>query len=224
MGQEMLIIARVGEHYRNLAAVHLQSLPHALVLTICLRLTSIFTAPANRRLLELELGLAADYYKDHEAPSEVANIDPKAHDARPARFPFIGTCLLLGVSTSGLESNLPRSRMVHYVPEDIGFDTGKNKDITVLDITHLANVRYCFAAWRRIGDQDGLAGAPPPLNEPWTAAQYVQHYTRRNPSPYFDQMRNLVVAELAKFPLVPVSALAGQRPLSHPRANLISNE
>lgn len=144
---QVFVIARVGEHYRSLAVVHHEDLYDCLALSACLRLIKIFSDPANRLPLSLELRLAAEFYKDRAPPNETKKVDwsyGKVNAEQPVRFPFIGTCLVLGVSTTGLEPEFPRVSTVMYEPEEMGFDLGDNNEgITVLDITDLDNVRYC---------------------------------------------------------------------------------
>ena len=220
MGQrhQIFVLARVGKHYRTLAVIHHQDLLDCLALSTCLRLITIFSDKANRLPLEMELRLAQEFYSDPNNLKLDNSLSWAIFGDTPARFPFIGTCLVLGASTAGLDPDFPRASTVHFQPEDIGFDKGDNNTgITVLDITDLDNVRYCFAAWRRIGwrwdlDSDLTeVGPPPPLYAPWSGAEYGRHFQGfYDPDVPFDVTRDRLAAQLAEFPLVSASALAGQ--------------
>ncbi|KAL2133277.1 hypothetical protein VTI74DRAFT_2620 [Chaetomium olivicolor] len=223
--QQLFVIARVGSHHRCLAVVHHQSLFARLSLETCLQLIKIFSDKANRRALELELRLAADFYKDQEPPSKPLPINSlyESHPWTPVRFPFIATCLVLGASTCRDRDHL-EVFMTHFEPEDLGFDQGDNNDgIIVLDITDLDNVRYCFSAWFRIGErwstslddpnfgQARVAAdptTPPGLYSPWSGWEYAQHYIGRDSSPTVVQALRDLSDQLAQHPLVEVSALA----------------
>ncbi|KAK4152688.1 hypothetical protein C8A00DRAFT_34604 [Chaetomidium leptoderma] len=221
---KLFVIARVGKHYRCLAVVSHQypSLQYRLALGACLRLIAIFSDQANRRPLEMELRLAADFYRDEEEPPEEMLIDTFErilNRARPVRFPFITTCLVVGASTAGLDSDLDRWRVslsaVFSEPADTGFDKGDNSSgITILDITDLDNVRYCFAAWQRIRgrpwgsnsdtefSEESGRETPPPLNTPWSASsEYGRNYVTGN-------SRSEVTDKFAGTPLIRASALA----------------
>lgn len=143
MGQrhQLFIIARLGKHYRSLAAVHHQWLYGVSALRACLRLLRIFSDPSNRLALKHELDLAAAFYKNRPPPpSQPAKYQNAENTICP--FPFILTCLAVGVS---YDSETGRAHTIHELRHDMGYDQGDNNDgITVLDITDLDNVRYCF--------------------------------------------------------------------------------
>lgn len=223
---QIFVVARVGKRYRTLAVIHHQYLYDCLALSACLLLISIFSDKANRRPLEMELGLAEEFYSDPnntESDSSDSTTSYASFRAKPVRFPFIGTCLVVGASTAGLDPDFPRASTVHFEPEDTGFAEGDNNTgITVLDITDLDNVRYCFVAWRRIGwrwdlDSDlAQLGPPPPLNTPWSGAEYGRHWQGfHDPEVSIDGKRDRLATKLAEFPLVNVTALAGQHLASH---------
>ncbi len=229
MEHQTFVIARVGKYYRCLAAVHHDYLFDAMAVTTCLRLISIFSDEANRLPLQLELALAANFYKDDGPPPQTTTVPDWSHwkspNFRPARFPFIGTCLAVGASAGGFRPGFIHADNVRFEHEDMGFDGGQNaKVITVLDITDLRHVRHCFAAWQRIGWRWAThprlgppdpavveaLGVPPPLMKPWTGAEYILHYIRLNdpPDAVFTVMRTSKTEKLAPMPLVRASSLA----------------
>ncbi|KAK3904272.1 hypothetical protein C8A05DRAFT_31953 [Staphylotrichum tortipilum] len=71
---QIFVIARVGKHYRCLDAVHHDDLYDVKAVSVCLRLIRIYSDDANRLPLELELRLAADFYKDAGPPPQTAPV------------------------------------------------------------------------------------------------------------------------------------------------------
>lgn len=226
---QLFVIARVGNHYRCLAAVHHNYLSDARAISTCVRLIRIYSDDANRLPLELELRLAADLYKDDGPPPRIRPVPDLSRwtspNLRPARFPFIGTCLAVGAGTGGLIPGFIHASTVRYELEDMGFDGCENtQGITVLDITDLNHVRYCFAAWKRIGwrwaggPRIGFVdpavaearGPPPPLMKPWSSTEYILHYIRFNDAPdaSYTVMRTSEADKLAATPLIRASSLA----------------
>ena len=142
MGQrhQLFVIARAGKHYRSLAAIHHQWLYGVSALRSCLRLLRIFSDPANRLALKHELDLAAAFFKNQPPPTEPAAY--RRAESTICPFPFILTCLAIGTS---YDSKTGQVQAIHELQYDMGYDQGDNNDgITVLDITDLDNVRYCF--------------------------------------------------------------------------------
>jgi hypothetical protein len=179
----------------------------------------------------VELHLATDFYRDREPPSKPPRGSlPKEYDgpeSPPVRFPFIATCLVLGVATKCLGLGHPAITTVDIEPEnaDVGADQRYQSGITVLDITDLDHVRYCFAAWEPIGsyrssltlrggnDVAWLSSTPPPLSKPWTGSEYIQQYYQIPADALIvaeNAHRKELAEELARYPLVRVSALAGE--------------
>jgi hypothetical protein len=197
---QIFVIARVGEHHRCLAVVHHQRLYDIFVLKACLRLVDIFSAKSTRRALESELRLAAEFYKGQPAPTKPeSQPDYEAHRSSPVRFPFIATCLILGSSLDLWED--PRrhgGRPASLGDEDVGFDQSQNDTgITVLDITDLCNVRYCFTALQH-------------FNKLLSASEYIQH-SRAVPIWSVDDSENSELdVKLGRVPLIPGSTLAGE--------------
>ncbi|KAG7146012.1 hypothetical protein HYQ46_005218 [Verticillium longisporum] len=143
MGQrhQLFVIARVGNYYRPLAAIHHQWLYGVSALRSCRRLLRIFSDPSNRIALKHELYLAVDFFqKRGPPPSDPPECEDPERTACP--FPFITTCLAVGAA---YDFDLGRVDTIHELAFDTGFDQGDNNDgITVLDITDLVDVRYCF--------------------------------------------------------------------------------
>ncbi|KAM0645678.1 hypothetical protein ACHAO3_009222 [Verticillium nonalfalfae] len=143
MGQrhQLFVIARVGNYYRPLAAIHHQWLYGVSALRSCRRLLRIFSDPSNRIALKHELYLAVDFFqKRGPPPSDPPECEDPERTACP--FPFITTYLAVGAA---YDFDLGRVDTIHELAFDTGFDQGDNNDgITVLDITDLVDVRYCF--------------------------------------------------------------------------------
>jgi hypothetical protein len=95
--------------------------------------------PGNAQNLRYELGLARKHANVSSFWSN-SNIDHKDVN-NTARFPFITTCLLLGASFREDASDAvvtPLDFRMEWYHSD-------NEDgVTVLDITDLANLRYCY--------------------------------------------------------------------------------
>ena len=137
MGQrhQLFVIAKIGNRYRGLAVFHHQWLYGALALRQCLEILAIFSAPVNRLPIRQELTAAKRY-------DETFWTKPCRYDDNDVPFPFITTCLLLGASFDMKDGY---NRTLTMEPFNMAFDQGDNMDgITVIDITDLSHVRYCF--------------------------------------------------------------------------------
>jgi hypothetical protein len=215
MGQrhQFFVIARVGKHYRCLAVVHRQSHHRQGVLSGCLQLINIFSDKSNRRALDMELALAVDFYKDQGPPTKIAlSYEAYQPGAGVVRFPFISTCLVLGASTNREQ---PYVNLVHLEPEDQGFDQGDNNNgITVIDITDIDNLRYCFACWHQRswysddGESDEQTAHLPPLRKPWSGWEYLRYFG--SPSDPPNRFETVLADRLDKTSVIQVPALAGQ--------------
>jgi hypothetical protein len=141
MGQphQLFVIAKTANRYRGLAVFQHQWLYGALALERCLRILTIFSAPENRLPIQQELTAASRI--DEEFFTK-----PRFWEGFEVPFPFITTCLLLGASfdvKAGYNSH------VHLQPFNMPFDMGDNiGGITVIDLTDLTHVRYCFMSRR----------------------------------------------------------------------------
>ncbi|KAM5356750.1 hypothetical protein ACJ41O_003396 [Fusarium nematophilum] len=199
MGQrhQLFVIARLGKHYRSLAVVHHQWLCGVSALGSCHRLLCIFSDPSNRATLQHELHLAADFFKDSEPPpsSPPGWQNPK-ETACP--FPFITTCLMTGAA---YDYELAHVQTVHELAFNMGYDQGDNNDgITVLDITDLTNVRYCF-----VNIHPGV-----PDHTPLTGREYLKAY--HDESHGTMQNNSSLIEALDKTPLIEVGVLADAWP------------
>jgi hypothetical protein len=160
MGQrhQLFVIAKIGARYRGLAAIHHQWLYGATALKVCRRLLHIFQSPENRVALEHELRWAKTLGEnDWDA------------DEPYIPFPFILTCLVLGASFNEKEGYYYK---VQRLPFNLPFDEGDNNDgITVLDISDLGNVKYCFV------DYQGMESAREvEMMTPVEASEYLWAY------------------------------------------------
>ncbi|WAO92210.1 hypothetical protein NCS54_00970600 [Fusarium falciforme] len=221
MGQrhQLFVIARVGKHYRSLAAVHHQWLYGVSALRSCLRLLRIFSDPGNRLALKHELDLAVSFFKDKPPPSEPEEYQDAESTTCP--FPFITTCLAIGAS---YDSKTGQVQAIHELRYDMGYDQGDNNDgITVIDVTDLDHVRYCFVNFGS-GDiyaadeddadpQSEFAHVPhaphsdnPATETPLTGREYLRGYYSE--SDEMVQRNTEVIEALDNTPLVEEVALA----------------
>ena len=147
MGQrhQLFVIARIGARYRRLAAIHYQYLYGSRARKVCLRLLHIFQSPESRIVLKCELQYAKTLDEngwdlmEKMIPSILTHTCPSPY----MPFPFVPTTLALGASFDERDWNYHK---VDRLPFNLAFDGGDNNDgIKVLDITDLANVKYCFA-------------------------------------------------------------------------------
>ncbi|KPM39230.1 hypothetical protein AK830_g7357 [Neonectria ditissima] len=208
MGQrhQLFVIARLGNHYRPLAAIHHQWLYGVSALRSCRRLLRIFSDASNRTALKHELHLAAGFFKDR-GPPPAQPPEYEDPEKQPCLFPFITTCLAVG---TGYDGDLGRVHTVHELAYDTGFDQGDNNDgITVIDISDLDDVRYCFVNVFE-NDYDSDAAPSPGVCTPLTGRQYVGGYY--NESDDMWQANVHIIEALDKAPLVEVGALAGTWP------------
>jgi len=98
----------------------------------------------------------------------------RTEDAQfPVPFPYVMTCLIVGASFN------PKERynyaMPHVEPFGMPFDQGDNNDgITVIDISDLNAVKYCFVFL----DSSELGQWK--TNTPLTHEEYIDAYLHRN--------------------------------------------
>jgi hypothetical protein len=174
MGQrhQLFVIAKIGNRYRGLAVFHHQWLLGEIALQRCLRILSIFSAPANRLPIQQELTAARRL--DEEFWTK-----PRSWEDLEVPFPFITTCLFLGAS---FDVKAVYNHDVMLEPFDMAFDDGENNDgITVIDITNLSHVRYCFVFWDDLWieeeeEERDTAWGCSPLMTQFTGPMYLSHY------------------------------------------------
>ncbi|RFU25783.1 hypothetical protein B7463_g10555, partial [Scytalidium lignicola] len=183
MGQrhQLFVIAKVGAHYRSLAAVHHQWLYGLAALQRCLRLLNIFSDETNRIALQQELNFAFDYFCNKEPPpTERPKLLWEGLSLKPCPFPFITTCLMIGSSYD--DANIDPAG-VSEEPFGMGYDQGDNNDgITVLDITDLSSPEdFDF------GDEDNYSAEADDrrelrrkLHQPLSGWEYLLGYFKRS--------------------------------------------
>ncbi|KAF2501746.1 hypothetical protein BU16DRAFT_577823 [Lophium mytilinum] len=143
MGQEhpIFVIARVKLRYRVLAVAQYQLHDHYTAPQHCDLLYQIFSSPANRALLRHDLKHAATLNE------ETWNYKtPQGGGVGPRPFPFILTCLVLGASC--LPPHYANSAHVLRINTKLN-EVASNDGITVLDITDMNQIRYCFVRLQR---------------------------------------------------------------------------
>jgi hypothetical protein len=144
---QLFVIAKIANRYRGLAVFHHQWFYGATALDRCLRILTIFSAPENRLPIQQELTAAKRL--DEEFWTK-----PRSWENFEVPFPFITTCLLVGVS---FYAGAVYNTRVIMEPFNMAFNGGDNNDgITVIDITNPTHVRYCFVFWRGWGLEEGL--------------------------------------------------------------------
>jgi hypothetical protein len=168
MGQrhQLFVIAKIANRYRGLAVFHHQWLYGAAALKRCLGLLAIFSASPNRLPIQQELAAARRYDEDFWTK-------PRSYNESEVPFPFISTCLLLGASFDAKEGN---NATLILEPFNMAFDGGDNNDgITVIDITNLSHVRYCFIIWDKHYDR-GEEQLSVPRMTPLSGPTYLGAY------------------------------------------------
>ena len=197
MGQrhQLFVIAKIGARYRNLAAVHHQWLYGATALKRCHRLVQIFHAAENRIPIKQELVSAL--YRDEEAWKD----DSNGRRMALIPFPMITTCLILGASFDPTDGYF---HGVHIEPFGMEYDEGDNNNgITIIDISDLFNVRYCFVDILQWGME---SNTPVPRMTPLSASTYLWSYYNRKDK-RDQEMFGKVIDKLEKWDLVDAAAL-----------------
>jgi hypothetical protein len=181
MGQrhQYWIIAKVNGRYRTIAVVHHQWAYRRLPPRACWRLLQILGHSANKKLLAHELNYAAtltESFWDDPAfdPYDETDI------AKTIPFPFAATCLVLAASFD------PRPETSYYhgvavLSTRTDFtQTDNNDGFTIVDITNLDDMRFCFLfPFEQFRDEDdpGNKSTRPPPFTPLTAEEYVTEYS-----------------------------------------------
>ena len=198
MGQrhQLFVIAKINGRYRNLANVYHQWLYGATALKRCYKLVQIFQAVENRIPIQQELLSAwnrgEDSWKDEEERRENKAIIP---------FPMVTTCLVLGTSFDAADGYLSNVDIEPFGMDYNGSDN--NNGITVIDISELQHVRYCFVDILPWGME---SETPVPLMTPLSASTYLWSYYDEHDQKYQDMFRDLV-DRLEKWDLVDIAAL-----------------
>jgi len=182
MGQrhQLFIVSKIRDRYRTLAVVHHQWLYGASATKACWRILQILEHPANKRLIKHELAHAAT------RPGEWWDDLGDSEDV--ALFPITLTCLLLG---AGIDPRPDSHYQYNAIPLRTATtlaEVDNNDGITVIDISNLDAIRYCF-----IFLSDPMA--------PITGIQYYRTYYEED-KPFLPQPANLEAWDL-----VPIEAL-----------------
>jgi hypothetical protein len=179
--------------------------------TGCLRILSIFFANVNHPPIQQELAIATTF-------------DDKVWDRFPryeihVPFPFITTCLVLGAS---LDIKEGYNATVSLEPFDMCFDDWHYDDgITVIDITDLGHVRYCFVLWNgcdhfRDGEDEDSQSVNVPHMKPLSGPLYLEAYHRGS-------NREKPVPDFEGWDLIPTNALRSAWAKGH-RQDSLSHE
>ena len=170
MGQrhQFLVVANIGVKFRPLTAVHHQWLYAESALLQCRRLLSIFEETANRIPLTQELTLA------HR---QTDTFWTASNDQQP--FPFINTCVLVGTSFDATDNGFYNT--VRLLEFNISLEQIDNDDgISVIDITDLENIKYCFAFPKMMRSR--VSGATLLRKKPLTSGAHLRRYYDREGS------------------------------------------
>lgn len=208
---QFFVIARMGKTHRSLAAISLDgSRGHGLA-RVCLRLMQIFSDPANRIALKQELTLATEFFNDSTEES------PFDGQTMPLGLSFITACLLTGV---GYNPNYWPVRQSFCQVQQQGYNAPQtaplnNNEITVLDITDLDNVSYCFLTSDKLqAREDFEIRDPEPYTKPQTCSQYISRHMERNRITIYDadnddKVECEIINTFENIPVVTVRALQG---------------
>ncbi|CAH0055717.1 unnamed protein product [Clonostachys solani] len=168
---QFFVIAKAGQYYRSLAAVRHSCLWGITTLRQCLHVLHIFSHSENRLALQQELRFAKEYFGDRPPPEPTPRESSWYTRFGPCPFPFITTCLMMGAS---LNPDTLHAYIVTEEPFGYPFDMGQSRHgITILDITDLDNVKYCFVHLAATNPESGLPCTP---FQPLTGWQYIKSY------------------------------------------------
>ena len=124
MGQrhQLFVIARIGSKYRSLAVVHHQWLYGHTALRRCRDILDLFTNPINHIALRTELAIAESKSEEFWSWSdEQGEKDGRSY----VEFPFITTCLMVGVSFSSRDGYI---HLISVEPFRMAYDEGSNNN------------------------------------------------------------------------------------------------
>lgn len=179
-------------------------------MSTCHRLLRIFSDDANRIPIQQEVAFAAEFF-GNASEADVKALVAHNHggavlSAVLCPFSFITTWLIVGASYDPVLGSCSSVEEERFGME---YNQGDNNNgITVLDITDLRNVRYCFV------DFFGMESTREvPLHTPLDGWTYLRAY--------YDDTHDFVVNNkattdgLEKYALVELSALANCWPDGH---------
>ncbi|KAL8297322.1 hypothetical protein RB600_002353 [Gaeumannomyces tritici] len=196
---QIFVIARPapGQHYRCFAVAEDLYLYGTSVLNTCLRLVRIFSSPLNRVPLQQEIAFAREHYS-HEGAKQ---LEHQCAETKPVPFPFVAACLVFGVANNPDDG---QSKFVDLQPMGHGFDQCSRNGVTIVDITDLDDIRYCFAAFHDMGAERGV-----PLRTPLSAMDYVLAFY--DPQHQFMVRSQETLKALKEYGLVQIEALNDRR-------------
>ncbi|KAF1356918.1 hypothetical protein BDV97DRAFT_21465 [Delphinella strobiligena] len=179
---QIFVIAKVNDRYRCLAGVHHPGIHGAGALRTCLRLMNIFQCSENRRGLQHELQYAAKQrwtVEDQVVGDTMADSKTLADTPEDVHFPLIMTCLVVGASVDIRNAACSK---VRRLPFGTPFDGVRNTDgVTIIDISNLASVRYCFVSPRGL---EARYDESIPTMAPLSGATYLSAYERKPHTAY----------------------------------------
>lgn len=225
MGQrhQLFVIAKLGHRYRPLAAVHNQWLYGEGPLRRCRHLLQVFPALANRVPIAQELRAAREKSDDFWARDDI--FQP---------FPFIATCLTVG---SSFDPEVGYQRRVHPLTFNTSPEQADNNDgITVIDISNLDRLRYCFAFPEEQEveyDSDNIESGYTDQRGPLKASKYLSRYVNPRKAQKLDthtrQRYEELVKQVESYELIDASAFEETWSTLVPSdkdasASLVSNE
>ncbi|KAE9371641.1 hypothetical protein N431DRAFT_508367 [Stipitochalara longipes BDJ] len=220
----IFVVTQIGGRHRPLAVLHCgqpymspsDGLQGRHIIFLCLRIIAIFSDSTNRVAIQSEIAIAADFYQDsdnlHLAPIELLE-EPRPIlplEWTTPEFPFVSTCLLLGVGYWGSSGNSkPGPLGTVYRDNKLNHNYG----MIVIDITDLDFIRYGiigFMVRTMVWDEghewdlEGPVGDEEPTLEndrprtPLSASEYINKFE-------YDTCQE--VSELDRLPLIDASAM-----------------
>ncbi|KAK3343544.1 hypothetical protein B0T25DRAFT_554597 [Lasiosphaeria hispida] len=146
-------VAQINGRYRTLAIAHSYHCGDTSAVQACSRLLQIFGSEKNRTLLLRDLDHAARQELSWWGAPAVPTTDNNAGEAtdgdeeKMASFPCVATCLFLGAAFDSRPEPEPYLHPVYIVPHNLSpteIHFANQSGCTIIDITDLQNLRYCF--------------------------------------------------------------------------------
>ncbi|KAF7940390.1 uncharacterized protein EAE98_000517 [Botrytis deweyae] len=165
---QVYVISKIGSRYRTLATVHHQYLFGPDAVELLSNVLHLFQSPENRIGLEHEKRWATRLRESDWCIRKETN-----------PFPFTMTCLFMGYSFKeedgySTSSCYPQSFNTEFDNAD------NNEGITVLDITDIDKIRYCFVNIHCGSDPRGwgiIMNCGVPSMIPLSATEYIEAYS-----------------------------------------------
>ena len=198
---QLFIVAKVGERYRVLAALHHQWLYGVSVVAQSAKVIRILQASHNQPSIRRELQQAARRWsKDGKL---------EVDDKQPAAFPFLTTCLFIGASIHPGGDFAPAVQ-IQPLPLNTYYNAITNDDgISIYDVTSAPDIRYAFNLL------DNSAG-----ESIITAGEYIDSYRPENIWDGFSKLSTIDAAALES--AWPGSKWINHHPDANANASLVS--